>query len=351
MPKHKALHSRNKSSPALSTMANTGALKVAAKRAAFGDISQTHRGNRSLAESGLGQTENKPQEKKIATLMQPAQKPLSNISNSAIVPLVKTAHDSQVKHVITKRATTIFKDYSTLQQDSQQDKENQTRKSDSVAEVYGREKPAVENGEPKTALSEAIESHPRSHSQILTGLSNLQIPEPHSQQDVSVIPNAVEVSVSSNRELVPINKPSTLTMPSEVAEALSRITTMVETHKAMDHPPIQTVSVPDYIEPEIYIEDDDELNEDDGYVTARSSRSKPDNITDGSLILLMPKANRDVERELEAAAAVVGSFVVPADIEDEEWDISMVSDYKDEIFTYYRELEVSKLLDPPNQHF
>ena len=348
MPKHKALHSRNKSSPALSAMANTGGLNVAAKRAAFGDISHTHRGNRSLAESGLGQTEKKLQEKKVATLLQPAQKPLSNISNTAIVPIEKAKHDSQANRVITKRATTIFKDYSTLSQDSKNDKENQARKSDSVAELAGREKAGANDKESKTALPHAIESQPRSHSQILAGLSNLQIPEPKAQQDVSVVPYAVEVPVSSNLELVPVNKPSTWTVSSGETKALSLITINGEVLKTIDCYPIQALSVPVCVDRELYIEDEDELGENDGYVTARSSRSKPDNMTEGSpTTLLMPKAGRDTQKELEAAAAVVRAFEVPADIEDEEWDITMVADYKDEIFSYYRELEVRK----PSDHF
>jgi hypothetical protein len=94
-------------------------------------------------------------------------------------------------------------------------------------------------------------------------------------------------------------------------------------------------------EPEEYWdEEDDENEEDDGYVTARSYRSRGDNTTGGATTILFPKYNPQVRRELALAKQVVEATRTAEDIEDEYWDTSMVAEYSDEIFEYMREQEV-----------
>jgi hypothetical protein len=93
-------------------------------------------------------------------------------------------------------------------------------------------------------------------------------------------------------------------------------------------------------EPEEYW-DDDEDYEDDGYVTARSYRSRSENTTGGATTVLFPKYNQKARREIALAKQLVESSRTSEDIEDELWDTSMVAEYGDEIFQYMREMEVS----------
>ena len=48
-----------------------------------------------------------------------------------------------------------------------------------------------------------------------------------------------------------------------------------------------------------------------------------------------------LQQELEEAKAFVEKTRPKDDVEEEEWDVSMVAEYSDEIFEYMRELEVS----------
>lgn len=87
-------------------------------------------------------------------------------------------------------------------------------------------------------------------------------------------------------------------------------------------------------------EDDEDLYDEQGYTTAHSFRSYGDN-TATATTLVVPKKTAKVQRELEAAKLFVDSNRPQEDIDEEEWDVSMVAEYGEEIFEYMRELEVS----------
>ncbi|RMZ00430.1 hypothetical protein D0860_07990 [Hortaea werneckii] len=74
------------------------------------------------------------------------------------------------------------------------------------------------------------------------------------------------------------------------------------------------------------------------YVTPESFNmvSEP---TGGVTEVLEPKVTDKTLKELEAARCFVEATRTPEDIEDEEWDMSMVAQYGDEIFSYMRNLE------------
>jgi hypothetical protein len=95
-------------------------------------------------------------------------------------------------------------------------------------------------------------------------------------------------------------------------------------------------------EPEEYWEDEEEeIYDEQGYATAHSYPSRGDNTTGGATTVLFPKVTNKVKSELAAAKAFVESSRTVEEIEDEQWDTSMVAEYGDEIFAYMRELEVS----------
>lgn len=93
---------------------------------------------------------------------------------------------------------------------------------------------------------------------------------------------------------------------------------------------------------EYWDEDEEEFFDAEGCITARSIRSVGgDNTTGGVSMVLNPRMNVRVERELAAAKAWVEENISPEDVEEEAWDTTMVAEYGDEIFAYMRELEVS----------
>lgn len=81
-------------------------------------------------------------------------------------------------------------------------------------------------------------------------------------------------------------------------------------------------------------EDYDYDDQDQAFTTAHSARSRD------MTTIIQPQATARVERELEEARQEVLATLTYEDIEEEEWDISMVKEYSEEIFVYMRELEV-----------
>ena len=107
--------------------------------------------------------------------------------------------------------------------------------------------------------------------------------------------------------------------------------------------PVRALPMPPNVsDPEEYSEDDDDqdLYDDQGYTTAHSYRSHCDNTTGGPTTLVVPKMTVDVQKELDVAKAWVLEHLTEEEVEEENWDVSMVAEYSDEIFEYLRDLEV-----------
>jgi G2/mitotic-specific cyclin 3/4 len=86
-------------------------------------------------------------------------------------------------------------------------------------------------------------------------------------------------------------------------------------------------------------EEDEEYYEFDGHTTVRSFRSRGDNTTGGVTQVLAPRITAKTQRELDAARQYVEANRSAEDVEDEQWDTSMVAEYGDEIFEYMHALE------------
>ncbi|KAK2009343.1 cyclin domain-containing protein [Colletotrichum eremochloae] len=110
----------------------------------------------------------------------------------------------------------------------------------------------------------------------------------------------------------------------------------------------ESVGAPAMSEPEEYWdeEEEEELYDDQGYTTAHSYRSRGDLTTGGATTVLAPKITDKVEQELEAARAIVESTRTQEEVDDEVWDVCMVAEYGEDIFEYMRELEMKMLPDP-----
>ncbi|OIW29708.1 hypothetical protein CONLIGDRAFT_562556, partial [Coniochaeta ligniaria NRRL 30616] len=95
-------------------------------------------------------------------------------------------------------------------------------------------------------------------------------------------------------------------------------------------------------------EDDGDLYDEQGYTTAHSFKSHGDNTTGGVTTMLAPKFTAKIQKELDIARSIVESTTTEEQIEEEEWDTSMVAEYGEEIFAYMRKLEATLA---PNPHY
>ncbi|KKZ60687.1 hypothetical protein EMCG_04614 [[Emmonsia] crescens] len=380
----KTLHHRNKSTPALSTLAGPGGVKNAVKRTAFADLSNTANATRSIrdessaAPKGLSVVTEKP-----TALSRPAQRPLSvggpksvlsNAPNSnANVIDPNTNHaaldklPANPRKALTKR-NTVFKDTALPSVVESEPINSQSHKP--LAPAVNDAKPIEYVAEPSAPIASnnaVVNAKPvntvQVNAQIKTGLQHSSISissdEPAAlRSDGVYIEENGDIKLYSHHEnadrMHEKPKPtSSKTKPVLTSDVEVTSTKPVAEHRAIPsedpaparvkHDPVHLPSEPE----EYWDEEDDDNYEEDGYVTARSHRSR-DNTTGGATVLLMPKVTQKVQRELGIAKQIVEATRTPEDIEDEAWDTSMVAEYGDEIFQYMRELEMRLL---PNAHY
>jgi hypothetical protein len=387
LPGQKTIHHRNKSSPALSTMLGAAGLKAPAKRTVFGDVSNTTNGVRPTKDDGPmslkqgGQVNDKLApvlaDKKPTTFLKQATRPYSvsnlrglltgsGVTTSTEVPVKPAPIDTNVlansrKTLMKRPATTIFKEVTlpalqeaaskSLTEVQPTNPSLPLTKPSSLPEVpstanatnalQSQHIPASEaslvddeksSAQPSTTSSELEDSGAlRSDGLYIDERGNVQVyqevqaePERYSQA-LYIAPKPTYTSQARPEML---SAPAADVLPSSYASVAN---SMPYTQ------PIQRG------EPEEYWDDEeDEHYEEEGYVTARSFRSRGENTTGGATTVLFPQVNQKTKREIEAAKQLVESERTPEEIEDECFDTSMVAEYGDEIFDYMRDLEVSR---------
>ncbi|KAL8715371.1 MAG: hypothetical protein Q9220_000704 [cf. Caloplaca sp. 1 TL-2023] len=403
---HKAMLQRNKSSPALSTMAQAGGLKAAAKRTAFGDLSNMANAGRpskddsAISAKGFPITTEKsiavlPQDKKPTALLRPAQRPLSvsglksllqNVSNAHTQASIKQSLDvqpttlpsiqqSNTKKLIVKKSAAVFKDIAAVHANvlvaEPINPLPATAPLSQVAPIppVHRQLPPSQPTHQESLAPELIVKPHQSSDQ---GPSD-QIPATTVNEQMSVLPPSEENAsfrsdgiyiddhgkvqqyiFSDDTEAMDDHAgmaPKELDAPahSEVEEALEAPDKNVERQEDQTHveaavkPKLAAVS-----EPEEYWDEDDGNYEEEDYVTAPSFKTRGENTTNGVTTVLFPKVNPKTKRELAAARDLIESTRTAEEIEDETWDTSMVAEYGEEIFGYMRDLEVKML---PNAHY
>ncbi|KAI4275154.1 MAG: hypothetical protein L6R38_005940 [Xanthoria sp. 2 TBL-2021] len=402
MPGHgvqKTIHQRNKSSPALSTLAQAGSLKAAAKRTAFGDlgnaanISKPSKDDMAIPLKGyLAVTEKPaaifPQGKKPAALLRPAQRPLSvsglksllhNVSGvSSQAPEKKSLEAPQptqtaIQHVntkklATKRSTTVFKDTTISHPDRsnapvnenllpsaplppvhhqlpsiqprqlEQLLEEQPKPDDSPSELLEAPKPADSVDEPPQVLSSSEAAAPLRSDGIYI--------DNHGEVRQYIFHDDTEATEDQGG--LPSEKHTTFaeTIEQRSPIGLDRIPDVQH-----DQPLTEEVAehkLAPASEPEEYWDEEEGNYEEEGYVTARSFKSRGENTTNGGTTVLFPKVNQKIKREFAAAKQLIESTRTAEEIDDETWDTSMVAEYGEEIFGYMRDLEIKML---PNAHY
>lgn len=351
--------------------ASTAGFRGPAKRAAFGDVTnlaknvgdayQEHKLTKvqSLAQvRGLAQVhslankENAPGKKALA---RPAQRP---------VPLA-----SKPKNVIDVRSRDLPK----KPQRSTREQASLVVKADNVEAAY--EAPIEDNIDQSSSqqlLTESVSRQPRHHKSqpqlkqqqpILRKtqsrhLESTEIPEDRSMLTLGnssaiLIDDLPEESAHG----LEVETVSAFPYADGISDHLDHHTDLrVRLPEISEEPAIDSATFKDGIaqalsEPEEYWdeEEDDYEDQDQGYTTANSLRSR-DMTTNGITTVLQPRLTARVQSELDEARLEVLQTRPQEDIEEEAWDISMVAEYGDEIFEYMRDLEVSCREYPAIKH-
>ncbi|KAF2817740.1 uncharacterized protein BDZ99DRAFT_484499 [Mytilinidion resinicola] len=371
LPAGKTIHQRNKSTPALSTLSLAGGIKAAAKRTVFGDVSNTVRqqpakddlllpGKQSaydvLKDSAIVAAK---ELSKPTTLLRPAQRPLAPLAlkpaqvNAPVLAASTLPKPPMVaaptRKAISKKPTTIFRELD----------------SEPLVEPLLPAAPLVSRPTTSTALV---------HQPLA---SRREVPSIEPREDPSINEALASVIVDTSKVYLPIDRPQSLShheTKSGVTEVEERYVLAEEISTTEFHQKYEAVSDDtkdqyEYLEAleeqarvleqerndelarqshtvplpeaeEYWDEDEEEEYFDaDGYTTARSLRSRGDNTTGGVTMVLAPRITAKTQRELDAAKHFVESMKTPEEVEDEQWDTSMVAEYGEEIFEYMHSLE------------
>lgn len=309
-------------------MLAVGGLKAAAKRTAFGDVSNTAKTLNTIhdesAINGKSVEVIKPiaTQDKSAALLKPAQRPLNNglkaplatstSEQASIAPLAKPTQATQTKRNTLAKKGAVYKDtgVENIQPLAQKSGTSTGPVHQPIGPRHAKSQPDIKAEQPVLRRTQS--------KQLSNVIDNAEPTIYHNASEHSLMENVNESHLRSIKE----------NDESAVPEKL-------KSQKQLPAPPLAS-------EPEEYWpEDDDETYDEPGYTTAHSFRGE--NTTGGATTVIVPKVTNKVKKELEDAKILVESVRTQEDIEDEMWDTSMVAEYGEEIFSYMRELEVSDL--------
>lgn len=362
-------HNRQKSAGNIQNMATIG-LKGPAKRTAFGDVSNTA-GNMIRIDGkhmvkntsvntvcyAMDNKENSAQSNEafLRPPQRPSQGPKPSSApvqapaalGSSFHPLLSTSGESQQQ--ATKKASMIYRDG----QESHNEKASMPPQLPTLSRHY-RSQPQLKKTEApvlrrtqsrhldkveefihvdddvtEASYEDALEELSREEDHhISSDTTQEYISEPAVDLRQS-LPDPQEPPVTY--EMAPLlSLPAAVPLPSFHSSETSNM-----------GPPILS-------EPEEYWdeEEDEDLYDEQGYTTAHSYRSHGDNTTGGATVVLAPKVTAKIQKELDEARILTETSLSQEDIDEEEWDVSMVAEYGEEIFSYMRDLEMRMVPDP-----
>ncbi|KAL9593865.1 MAG: hypothetical protein Q9219_007347 [cf. Caloplaca sp. 3 TL-2023] len=386
-------------------MAQAGGLKAAAKRTAFGDLSNAANISRpSKDDTALSQKANLPtseklvsivtQEKRPTAFLRPAQRPLSVSGLKSLLHNVSTSHSQTItkqasidtqpvaqpvpqqantKKLTTKKSTVLSKDI-VAQRADQSKSETEPLKIAPLPPVHRELLPSQNLQQARPTENARVEpelpqdTHPKDPVLLRIDEESSQI-IPSSEEaaplrsDGVYIDNQGEIQhyvfreedeAEENPIEGPVDGAATTTQAVEnslVAKA-DRYQQEEQEHAQVDVVVKQALAP--VSEPEVYWEEEDGIYEEEGYVTARSFKSRGENTTSGVTTVVFPQLNARIKKELAACKELIESTRTAEDIDDETWDTSMVAEYGDEIFGYMRDLEaedVKQIKMLPNAHY
>ncbi|CAI6332775.1 unnamed protein product [Periconia digitata] len=325
----KTIHQRNKSTPALSTLAQLGGLKAnGVKRQAFADVSNV---TRQVVKDDMqvpGKTKESIVVKDIAVkeaqkptaLLRPAQRPLSHAASKAnlttnsgavasAVPKHAVLDSIHIPKVISKKATAIFRE----------------TRSDPVPEASTV--PVISQQPSKTTLDMPNTTRGTSYSVKAPAHEELAplvpVEKAHARKPAQVEEPAANIEIQQTREYV---------------DALEKKARVIEQERNDELANVHKLSGGE-LEEDWDEDEDEEYYDADGYTTTHTMRSRMGDTTGGVTLNLAPRVTVKTKRELEAAKKWVEENKSNEDVEDELWDTSMVAEYGEEIFEYMHVLE------------
>lgn len=291
-----------------------GAIRPAAKRAPFADVSNTTRQVVTKDDIHLAGKKKDTlvlkdpavlmvkELEKSSTLLRPAQRPLSGIAVKSHAP-VEAVDCAVQKHITIDSSTNARK--------------IATKKSTVFHEA-------------KSDLRSEITPNIASTQSALTSRTTSFPIEDRALEPSAVRPVEPEAEIPAQKgeEAVKADAEDKF----EYLDALEEQARVIEQERNEELAKLN--------QEEYWDEDDEEEYYDaDGYTTARSLRSRGDNTTGGVTLVLAPRVTAKTQRELEAAKQFVELHRTDEDVEDEQWDTSMVAEYGEEIFEYMHCLE------------
>lgn len=360
MPPAKQIHHKHKSTGNLLQQQHqpvNGSLQVAAKRAAFGDRSNTARNALSRDDSSIS---TKP---KGTTVTMPPSKPVAPAKGqendgtravgkdatkkeTAIVPVVR--RNSHL-NLPSKKATHLpgQPKRTTVYADPPRPDDAIEGASSNLESLRGLAIPS--SPDPATVPTpEDEKSHPCNEKSNPLGITHSDdgVAEPPYLDAVEELPAEVinyPVLEAKPLSLIPL---SYLPDPEPAAKVSA---------KSVDFTALDLLShIPDE-DPAYTSEPDEDLYDDQGYTTAHSVRDQDEPTAHHDLIdptrtstnatmtvMFPPKLGKKGLAELEAAKGFVEAKRAYDDFDEDLWDISMVAEYSTEIFEYMRKMEVSQ---------
>jgi G2/mitotic-specific cyclin 3/4 len=324
LPAGKALHSRNKSTPALSTLMQVGGIKAAAtKRTVFADVSNTTRQPVAKDDMQVGGKKKglevlkdnavvavKEITTKPGALSRPAQRPLANVTSKANA----SSDSDDVASAVPKHVSVD------ANQPTANIRKILSKKSSTAVFQEAPSDPIIEAALAPVPSRQPLPTQPSS-------FPNVDRASAQSQQRATIPEEEDKADAHKGAE-----------DRYEYLDALEEQARVLEQERNEE---LAKVNGSNGLEQEEYWdeEEEEEYYDADGYTTARSLRSRGDNTTGGVTLVLAPRVTAKTQRELEAARVFVEANRSAEDVEDEQWDTSMVAEYGDEIFEYMHSLE------------
>lgn len=370
-------------------------LNKASKRAAFVDVSNTVNVARPSKDDLIlnGKHNLKPAErsiisqaeKKATTLQRQAQRPISALSLKSLVggithprepilkqPLAEIQHNIQpalqpanmnIRKMTTTKSTAIFKDAVSRQAERSEEVSTKLPPSTVPLPLVNRELPPRQTYNKSNNLVEphlhrvpskymdAVEVAPEASEHvehIIEQTTSEDVPAARSDGVYIDGNGAVQVYdfddlaeyPEETVELAGINVP--ISSKDTGSTGLAALDELLNIQPSREMSEVaQKETLPPVSEPEEYWEEDAvESYDEEGYVTARSFKSRTDNTTGNATTVLFPKVTQKTKKEISAAKDLVERSKTVEELEDEAWDTTMVAEYGDDIFGYMKELEV-----------
>lgn len=364
-------------------------MKAAAKRTAFGDLSNAANVSRPskddtaiYSKTSMTVSEKPivviPQEKRSAALLRPAQRPLSVSGLKSLLHNVSSMHSqagsrqanteiqqpsqpaiqqANTKKLASKKSTAVFRD-TTIKHPEPPKDDNDNNAEAPLPPVHRELLPPQQVKETKLP-----EDPIRSLQQVQSAIQNHPELVPTAEESSGLVPSS-EAAAPFRSDGIYIDdhgevqqyifsednekEESHVLRQTDKVLNSAPIARLTETEDKLLQTREQEVQVdaaaqhklPPVSEPEEYWDEEDGNYEEEGYVTARSFKSRGENTTNGVTTVVFPKVNQKIKKELAMAKDFIESTRTVEEIDDETWDTSMVAEYGEEIFGYMQDLEV-----------